>query len=268
MTDRVEVVVPPPLRFLLPGRDRASGHRRLPFDPDSTLGHLVQAAGVPLTEVGGLHLNGTPATETARAAPGSTIAVAEVARPEPVPPGGFLLDVGLGALARRLRLLGLDAAWSADADDPDLVARALIDDRVLLTQDRGLLKRRALRRGALVRGCRPDDQLADVLDRFAPVLAPLTLCTACGAVLAPVPKRDVTDHLPPGTRRSYDEFSGCTACGRIYWRGAHARRIDALIERARRCSPRASARLCATTEHTQQGSASALRVRATADPRT
>jgi uncharacterized protein with PIN domain len=232
MDDAVEVAVAPPLRFLLPGRDRSSGRRRLAFDADATLGHLVQAAGVPLTEVGELRLNGVTAPVGARAAPGSTIDVAVAARPQPVPRGGFLVDVGLGTLARRLRLLGLDAAWSSDADDPDLVACAVAEDRVLLTQDRGLLKRRALRHGALVRGSRPDDQLADVLDRFSPKLAPMTRCTACGGVLAPVVKAEIAEELREGTRRSYDEFSRCAACGRIYWRGAHARRIDALVDGA------------------------------------
>jgi uncharacterized protein len=150
-----------------------------------------------------------------------------------VPPGGFLLDVGLGTLARRLRLLGLDAAWSNDAEDADLAARAAAEERVLLTQDRGLLMRRGVP-GALVRGSRPDDQLADVLDRFAPSLAPLTRCTACGARLEPVPKAEVADRLPPGTRRTVDDFSRCPACGRLYWRGAHARRIDELVAAARR----------------------------------
>jgi uncharacterized protein with PIN domain len=150
-----------------------------------------------------------------------------------VPPGGFLLDVGLGTLARRLRLLGLDAAWSNDAEDADLAARAVAEERVLLTQDRGLLMRRGVP-GALVRGSRPDDQLADVLDRFAPSLAPLTRCTACGARLEPVPKADVADRLPPGTRRTFDDFSRCPACGRVYWHGAHAPRIEELVGRAAR----------------------------------
>jgi uncharacterized protein len=155
--------------------------------------------------------------------------VTETPRPEPVPPGGFVLDVGLGALARRLRLLGLDVVWSNDADDPSLVARAAAEDRVLLTQDRRLLMRRALPRGALVRGIRPDEQLADVLDRFAPEVAPLTRCTACGGVLAPVRKEDVAHLLEPGTRCSYERFVRCASCSRIYWHGAHSGRIDALI---------------------------------------
>ena len=229
----VDVVVPPPLRFLLPTRDRAGGVRRLGFDPDATLGHLVRAAGVPPTEVGALRLDGRPAPPTARARPGGTVAVEETRRPRPAPAGGYLLDVGLGALARRLRLLGLDAAWSNQAEDADLVVRADAEDRVLLTQDRGLLMRSALADGALVRGTGPDAQLADVLDRFAPPLAPLTRCTACNGVLRTVRKEQVAELLEPGTRRNYDEFSRCASCGRVYWRGAHARRIDELIGTAR-----------------------------------
>ena len=231
--DDVVVRVAGPLRFLLPLRDRAAGRRRLRFDPDATLGHLVQAAGVPLTEAGPLLLDGAAAGTPDRARPGSVVDVVPLPRPQPVPAGGFLLDVGLGALARRMRLLGLDAAYSRTADDPELVARATAEDRVLLTQDRGLLMRRALAAGALVRGGSPDEQLADALDRFAPALAPLTRCTACGGRLRPVPKEEVAELLEPGTRRSYADFSRCIRCGRVYWRGAHARRIDALVAAAR-----------------------------------
>jgi uncharacterized protein len=221
-----------PLRFLLPARDRAAGARRLRFDPDASLGHVIRSAGVPLTEIGEVRLDGVAVPLSSRATPGSVVDVDEAGRPQPVPDGGFLLDVGLGALARRLRLLGQDAAWSRDADDPDLVAQATAEDRVLLTQDRGLLMRRALPRGALVRGDGTEQQLADVLDRFHPALAPLTRCTACGGRLVPVTKDEIADRLEPGTRRSYAEFSRCTACGRLYWRGAHARRIDDLVARA------------------------------------
>jgi uncharacterized protein with PIN domain len=264
MADPVVVLLPPGLRFLLRPRDRCAGRRPLPFDPDATVGHLVQAAGVPLTEVGHLRLDGHPVAPTARARPGSTIEVTEAARPQPTAPGGFLLDVGLGTLARRMRLLGLDASWSNDAAHAELVARAIAEERVLLTQDRRLLMRRALPAGALVRGSDPDDQLADVLSRFAPPLAPLTRCTACGGALAPVPKAEVTDRLEPGTRRTHDDFARCGSCRRVYWQGTHARGIGRVIATA----SGHGATLGDTTEHSQQGSASALRVRNTADPRT
>ena len=239
LLSEVVVRVGPSLRFLLPARNRAAGERQLGFDPDATVGHLVQAAGVPLTEVGAVLADGSPIELTARSTPGVVLEVRDVVRPQPVPAGGFLLDVGLGALARRLRLIGLDAAWRNDADDPALVAQAATEDRVLLTQDRGLLMRRALAAGALVRGAGPDRQLADVLDRFVTWPAPLTRCTACNGELVPVPKAEVAHLLEPGTRRTVEEFSRCTRCGRVYWRGAHARRIDALLARVKaRTGPR------------------------------
>ncbi|GAB3362687.1 Mut7-C ubiquitin/RNAse domain-containing protein [Modestobacter lapidis] len=228
----VVVRVDPDLRWLLPPRYRAAGARPLPADADATVGHLVQAAGVPLTEVGAVRLGGAPVGRATRPGLRAVLDVEPVVRPRPVPPGGFLLDVGLGTLARRLRLLGLDAAWSNDADDPSLVEQAAAEHRVLLTQDRGLLMRRALSHGALVRGSRPDDQLADVLDRFAPALAPLTRCAACNGPLEPAPKAEVLAQLEPGTRRTVEDFSRCTQCRRVYWRGAHATRIDAVVRAA------------------------------------
>jgi uncharacterized protein len=250
MDTGVVVRVAPELAFLLPGRDRASGERRLAHDPDATIGHVVPAAGVPLTEAGEIRLDGEPVVEAARPAAGSTVDVEAAPRPQPVPPGGFLVDVGLGGLARRLRLLGQAAAWSADADDADLARRAVAERRVLLTQDRGLLKRRLLGRrgGALVRGAGTDQQLADVLDRFEVHLDPLTRCTACGGSLTPVTKAEVAELLADGTRRSYDDFSRCRSCGRVYWRGAHARRLDDLVADARNRS-----RVGGTTEETDRG---------------
>jgi uncharacterized protein with PIN domain len=51
-------------------------------------------------------------------------------------------------------------------------------------------------------------------------------------VLRPVPKAEVAGRLEPGTRRTVEEFARCDSCGRIYWHGAHGRRIDAMIRGA------------------------------------
>lgn len=151
----------------------------------------------------------------------------------PTAPPRFLLDVRLGAPARRLRLLGVDASYRNDADDDELAAEAAHERRILLTQDRGLLRRRAVRHGAYVRGSRPEDQMRDVLDRFRPSLQPFSRCTACNGVLHAVSKEDVADALRPGTRRSYDDFARCCGCDRVYWRGAHARNLDVVVAEAR-----------------------------------
>ena len=227
----VRLSVAPQLRFLLPTRWRA-GVVHVPGDPTASLGHIVQAAGIPLTEVGALRVGGQPVGVSRRPQPEELVEV--VAHPRPQPLGGparLLLDVHLGALGRRLRLLGVDAAYRNDADDDELVEQAGREDRLLLTQDRGLLRRRALRRAAYVRGSRPDDQLSDVLDRFRLLLAPYTRCTACGGMLQAVPKTEVLHRLEPGTRRTQQDFARCQACDRVYWRGAHAARLEQLVRR-------------------------------------
>jgi uncharacterized protein with PIN domain len=216
--------------FLRPGR--RAGSNRVRCDGVSSLGHVVQSLGVPLTEVGALVVNGVPEQARYRPRGGDLVVVLPVPRPQQLDTPRFLLDVHLGALARRLRLVGVDTAYCRDAGDDELIERANTDRRVLLTQDRGLLQRRSLWRGGYVRGARTDEQFTDVLHRFAPPLAPWTRCTACNGQLAPVPKADVTALLKPGTRRTYDSFARCQRCGRVYWRGAHSRRLQAMVDTA------------------------------------
>jgi uncharacterized protein with PIN domain len=201
-------------------------------DGVSTLGNVVESIGVPLTEVGSLLVNGRPAERRYRPRDGDAAEVMPVSRPQRLDDTRFLLDVHLGTLARRLRLLGIDTAYHRHADDDDLIDEANANGRVLLTQDRGLLRRRKLWLGAYVRGASTDAQLADVLDRFAPELAPWTRCTACNGLLAPAPKADVEPQLQPGTRRTYETFARCQSCGRVYWRGAHSKRLEATVDAA------------------------------------
>ena len=227
------------LRFLLHARHR-HGTAVVPVDGTSSVGHVVESLGIPRTE-SDLLVNGEPADPSGRLRDGDVVDVAERRRPQPVPTETtalagraerFVLDVHLGTLARRLRLLGVDTAYRNDADDPELVEQANAEGRVLLTQDRGLLRRGALRAGGYVRGSRPDEQLAEVLDRFAPPLNPWTRCPACNGALHPVAKPDVEHRLEPGTRRSYTEFSRCEVCGQLYWRGAHANDLAAIVDTA------------------------------------
>jgi uncharacterized protein len=222
------------LRFFLAPRHRRDPAVNVGHDGTSTAGHLVESLGVPLTEVGSLAVGGRPEPAGYRPANGDVVDVGPVARPQRLPLATlrFVLDVHLGTLARRLRLLGVDSAYANDAGDDELVERANAEDRVLLTQDRGLLRRRALRHGGYVRGARPDQQLRDVLERFAPPLDPWTVCTACNGRLRPVPKAEVEAELQPGTRRSYQEFARCADCGRVYWRGAHNRRLERIVASA------------------------------------
>jgi uncharacterized protein len=221
------------LRLFLRSRYR-DGQVETAVDGTSSLGHVVESLGVPLPEVGGLLVREEPVERAYRPVDGDHVRVLAVPRPQhvPVSPPRFLLDVHLGTVARRLRLVGVDAAYGNDLDDDTLIELANGRRRVLLTQDRGLLRRHSLWFGAFVRGARPDEQFADLLDRFAPPLAPWTRCTACNGRLAPVAKDVVEHRLQPGTRRCHEEFARCESCGQVYWKGAHHQRLEAIVNAA------------------------------------
>src|SRR2546423_10989928 len=61
----------------------------------------------------------------------------------------FLADCNVGRLARWLRALGYDAAYHTHIEDAALVREAAAENRVLLTRDRDLLKRRVIAAGTV-----------------------------------------------------------------------------------------------------------------------
>ncbi|HEY9374012.1 Mut7-C RNAse domain-containing protein [Streptomyces sp.] len=226
----------PELRLFV-ASERRSGRTSVATDGASTLGHVVESLGVPLTEAGRLVVDGREVEVSHIPTAGETVEVEGVARPQQVPgaPLRFLLDVHLGTLARRLRLLGVDAAYeSEDIGDPALATLSAKEQRVMLSRDRGLLRRRELWAGAYIYSDRPDEQLRDVLERFAPRLAPWSRCTACNGPLTEADKDAVREQLEQGTERSYDVFAQCTECERVYWRGAHHARLDEIVSEAMR----------------------------------
>lgn len=230
----IHVEFAPELRLFLPNGRRV-GAGAVTTDGVSTLGHVVESLGVPLTEVGTLVVDGHEVPVSHIPVAGESVTVRPVQHPQRVPgaPLRFLLDVHLGTLARRLRLLGVDTAYeSTDIGDPALAALSAAEQRVMLSRDRGLLRRRELWAGAYVYSTSPEDQLRDVLDRFRPELRPWTRCSACNGVLKAATKDEVADQLEGGTQRSYDVFAQCTQCKRAYWKGAHHEQLVAIVERA------------------------------------
>ena len=131
--------------------------------------------------------------------------------------------------------MGFDTRWGPEFDDETLAAVGQAEHRILLTRDRGLLKRAKVTHGLFVRSERPVDQVVDVLRRLdlGDRLAPFTRCLRCGGELATVAKEEVLDRLEPLTREHYDDFQRCVACRHIYWRGSHHEDLRRLVDRIR-----------------------------------
>ena len=241
----VEVRAYAELNDFLPPESRGVAVRR-PFRSHQTVKDVLEAMGIPHTEVDLILVNGSPRGFGHRPSASDRIAaypmfealdIGPTARLRPVPlrDPRFAVDVNLGRLARLLRVLGFDVWWSSDADDATLAEVSLDEQRILLTRDRGLLKRRAITHGLFVHSQHPEEQTLEVIRRLdlGQRLAPLTRCLHCNGELAAVSKDEVIDQLEPLTRQYYEEFSRCVECGRIYWAGSHHARLVGLVERLR-----------------------------------
>ncbi len=135
----------------------------------------------------------------------------------------FVADVHLGALTRRLRILGFDISYSNDYSDEELLRLVKEENRVLLTRDRPLLMYNLVQRGCWIRSIDPDNQALEVLSRFDlwQALDPFTRCTLCNGQLNPVEKSKVIDRLEPKTKQYYNTFVQCSDCDQVYWEGSH-----------------------------------------------
>ena len=151
----------------------------------------------------------------------------------PTPPS-FLADAMLGRLARWLRVLGWDTRYEPEIPDPRLVTIANVEDRVLLTRDRRLLRELRPRRALEVTRNEPLAQVVEVVAAFAlPAPAELfTRCMICNTPLDEVPEDAWSTLVPPRSRDLPGPIRLCAGCGRVYWHGSHARRMRASLERA------------------------------------
>ena len=231
------------LNDFLPPERRMTAFR-YEFRGRQTVKHLIESAGVPHTEVDLVLVNGRsvafshfvedgdrvsvyPMFETLDVAPVTRV------RPRPLRCTRFIADAHLGRLAAYLRMLGFDTLYRNDYRDEELSRIAASERRILLTRDRGLLKRGAVTHGCLVRESEPRRQLAEIVRRFdlAGAAAPFTRCLRCNTLLEAVEKHAVLDRVPPRSREHCGEFRRCPGCARVFWSGSHYRRMTGFIER-------------------------------------
>lgn len=215
------------------------------FEASPGIKDVLQALGLPHPEVDLIVVNDRPVGFDYRLRPDDRVDVFGLDRspdlalaagliPAPPEPPRFVLDGHLGRLARYLRMLGFDSRYAAHATDAELAGQSAAEDRILLTRDRGLLKRSIVRHGYLVRDDDPRRQLAEVVARYrlARAAAPFTRCVRCNGIIAPVDREDVVERLAgePRTLRYFDTFGRCAGCGSIYWPGSHFDRMSRLAE--------------------------------------
>jgi len=226
--------------FLAPERRQAVVVRRFLGHP--AVKDAIEALGVPHPEVDVIVVNGEAAGFAHQLSDGDRVAVYPAfasieppagvrVGPAPLAEPRFILDTHLGRLAAYLRMLGFDTLYRNDAADEELARASAEEGRILLTMDRGLLKRGEVVHGRCVRAVRPREQLAEVVRRYrlAGAAAPFRRCLRCNGELVTASRDAVRDSVPLRILRRFDAFQECHTCGGVYWKGSHHARMERLI---------------------------------------
>ena len=180
--------------FLAPERRRRAFS--CPCARRATTKHMIEALGVPHTEVELVLLNGESVGFGALLREGDRVAVYPKFEALDVTPllrvraqalrcTRFVADAHLGGLARLLRMTGFDTLYDNHFQDDEIERIAGAQERIVLTRDRELLKRRGITHGCYVHALHSAQQLREIFDRLdlARSARPFTLCLNCNAPL-------------------------------------------------------------------------------------
>ena len=146
----------------------------------------------------------------------------------------FLADAMLGRLARWLRVLDFDTLFDPAIDDPELVALADTESRILLTRDRHLITHLKPARSALITQDAPLDQLRQVIQacHLAPPEALFSRCMICNTPLRNATEEEAATLRPGRSRSLPGPVRRCPNCLRVYWPGSHTWRMRETLQAA------------------------------------
>ncbi len=221
--------------------------RRQEFDAPCARGattkHMIEALGVPHTEVELILVNGESVGFDRLLVDGDRVAVYPKfeafdvstllrVRDSPLRVLRFVADAHMGGLAKLLRMAGFDTLYDNAFEDNEIVAIARRESRIVLSRDRDLLKCREVTHGCYVRELKPRQQLREIFQRLdlASMARPFTLCLRCNAPLRVIDKQLVLERLPPSVREHQQRFSTCDVCQRLFWAGSHWRHMRDLLD--------------------------------------
>jgi uncharacterized protein with PIN domain len=210
---------------------------------------LVESLCVPHTEVGGIQVNDQWVTFSYILTDGDRITVFPFStdcrtrdnplfKPEPLTHPGFICDVHLWKLARRLRLLGFDTYFNSQWDDAKLADISQKQELILLTRDRGLLIRKKVTRGVYIHNTNPEKQVKELLQRLDLYkhIAPFTRCLLCNGLLEPADmnstffKEILKPQIPHKVLEWTKEYHFCTSCQKVFWKGSHYEKLILKIQ--------------------------------------
>jgi len=124
----------------------------------------------------------------------------------------FLADRMLGKLMKWLRILDYRQ-----------------ENRILLTRDTNLIKRRNICNFLFIKSDRWEEQLLEVIKALKLKIdfdsKIFSRCSLCNTPTKNIEKKEVKIHVPHYVFLTQDKFVYCSSCKKYYWRGTHWQRM-------------------------------------------
>lgn len=119
-------------------------------------------------------------------------------------------------------MLGQDVANPDNADDRELMERALAENRTLLTRDKNLAEscQKTLARCTLIKSPLLEEQLKEISQMGIPLEIKPERCTICNNPLR---------RIKSPVREEWQ----CEGCGKRYWVGSHWEKMEKMLDRVR-----------------------------------
>lgn len=209
----------------------------------ATVKHMIEALGVPHTEVELIVVNGESTSFDYIVDDGDRVAVYPKfeslditpllrVREHPLREIRFIADAHLGGLAHLLRMTGFDTLYDNHFEDSEIARIAADERRIVLTRDRELLKRREITHGCYVRAIKSSPQAHEIFARLdlARSAKPFSLCLTCNVPMHRIDKADAQGRVPEGVFERHERFVTCPHCRRVFWEGSHWKRMRELVD--------------------------------------
>ena len=204
---------------------------------------MIEALGVPHTEVDLILVNGKSVDFGYIIQHGDRISVYPIfeslnikdvtrLREVPLRQTRFIADINIRDIVKYMRALGLDVCYDASLSPREIIRISKRENRTILTKSRKLLKFRNVTHGIFIRPGTTVEQIRGIIDYLSlrALIEPFSRCLQCNIPLVGVSKDRILDRIPAKTREFYDEYSYCTACDRIYWKGTHYMNIKKVVD--------------------------------------
>ena len=146
----------------------------------------------------------------------------------------FLADKMLGKLVKWLRILGYNTSYSFSKTSMSIILTAREENRILLTRNTNLIKRKNICDFLFIQNDDWEKQLMEVIKGLKLKISfnskPFSRCIVCNTPTIAVDRETVEKHVPSYVFLTRNHFVYCPSCNKYYWEGTHLKKMKKKIQ--------------------------------------